>query len=236
MVTYQKVFTLLLQVYRARFCLRQLATLQQSITPQQKSSLILRFRLSRFADILQDYVTTTVVDVLTTRMRSDLAKADDVDAMAAAHQSYIKRLESQCLLTKNVAPIHSALMQMLDLVVAFSDAHSHLHRANDSPNHSNIAIAKEKKRRRRSALRASVIQGDTDSDHETDAENGDIEEEKSYDADTERANMLQGSFPDKVRKAWKEFDKLNHFIIAGLRQIGRSGGESCWEMLAERLE
>lgn len=157
--------------------------------------------------------------------------------MAAAHQSYTKRLEAQCLLAKNLSPIRSAVIQLLDLAVAFYDAHALLQKASTSEDDAAAAREKKKKkRRRRSALQVTAARDASDSDGDADAEERDSDERGDYDADTEKKAILEGPFPERVRKAWREFEKLNNFIIAGLRQIGRSGGEACWEMLAERLE
>ncbi|KAF2095801.1 hypothetical protein NA57DRAFT_78581 [Rhizodiscina lignyota] len=235
MPTYQKVFALLLQVYRAAYLLRRLAFVSLAANHRIRTTHLLRFRMSRFVDTLQDYLTETVIGISTAQMRKELAEADDVDTMASAHQAYVQKLEAQCLLAKNFSPFHKAIIQILDLVVAFSDTHTSLHKSNSSQGE-NSFTARQKQRRRRSALQAAALHEESDSEPDLDAEDGASEGGDEYDADTEHVGILEGSFPERVRKASKEFDKLNHFIIAGLRQIGRTGSEACWEMLAERLE
>lgn len=244
MTVYQKVFTFLLQILRSQHLLRKLLFQRQaskapsSAMQDNKSSNLLRFRLQRFVDILQTYLTVTVFEESTKDMRTRLSKAEDLDAMAEIHQSYIKRLELQCILAKNLQPIHSAILQLLDLSVALYDVEVQSAKSKH-PEKSGIT-AKEKSRRRRSALmvRSARVDVSNDSDSDTADEGATPEserEEHEYDADHENFG-LHGPYPEKLRKMSKDFEKLSSFIVVGLKGVGRAGGELCWEMLAERLE
>lgn len=241
---YQKVFTILLQIHRAQHLLRTLLFQRQahknssSTVQDRKKSNLLRFRLHRFVDILHTYLTVTVFEELTKDMRARLSKAEDLDAMADIHQAYIKKLELQCVLAKNLQPIHSAILQLLDICVALYDAEAQTVKSTN-PEKSGIS-AKEKSRRRRSALmlRSARVDVTSDSDSDSADEGATPEserEELEYDADHEKFGF-HGPYPDKLRKMSKDFEKLSSFIVAGLRGVGRAGGETCWEMLAERLE
>ncbi|OJD33378.1 gamma-tubulin complex component [Diplodia corticola] len=135
--TYQRVFVLLLQVYRARYVLRtsslwrSTAALHRTTTPQNQRAAAaakhkhlqyhLRHRLLWLADTLHSYLTETVFAASTASLRAALARAADIDEMAAVHAAHVAALEDRCLLAPRLAPLHGALVELLDLCVAFAD-------------------------------------------------------------------------------------------------------------------
>ncbi|KKY28115.1 putative gamma-tubulin complex component gcp5 [Diplodia seriata] len=135
--TYQRVFVLLLQVYRARYVLRASSlwrstaalhrTTASSSAAASSSSRTrhlqyhLRHRLLWLADTFHSYLAETAIASAAADLRHRLAAAADIDEMAAVHADHVARLEARCLLAKQLAPIHGAFVELLDLCVAFAD-------------------------------------------------------------------------------------------------------------------
>ncbi|KAK8153998.1 Spc98 family-domain-containing protein [Phyllosticta citrichinensis] len=121
--TYQRISTLLLQTYRARHVLRSANLSPSSTTHNRQSRLrtLLRHRLLWFADTLHAYTATTAIASSTTALRSALAIAEDIDAMAALHAAFVADAERRCLLAPALQPIADAVVELLDLAVRFVD-------------------------------------------------------------------------------------------------------------------
>ena len=115
--TYQRIFTFVTQFERARFLL------QRNKLQLNASRLLyaIHTNLLWFANTLLSHLTTLVIAVNTTTMHQDMTDAEDVDAMITVHQTYITKLEDQCLLAKKDTSLHRAIISILDLTVLYSD-------------------------------------------------------------------------------------------------------------------
>lgn len=231
-IVHQRIFVFLTQVYRAKYVLQRRRLLTSALSPLDSedgaSSLVysLRHRLLWFTNIMNSYLTETVLSVTTSEMRMDLAKAEDVDAMISTYEAYIMHLEDQCLLSKKLAPIHQAIISLLDLSILFSDCHAsyagekHFDLTNCSTM-SNTSQPRSLHPRRRKASDAS---SSTDDHEENDGEGG-----------VGDVSLTEVAYVDRLRKMHESFTKLSGFVTAGLRGVSRAGGEPCWEVLAEIL-
>ncbi|KAF2140165.1 uncharacterized protein K452DRAFT_327592 [Aplosporella prunicola CBS 121167] len=246
--TYQRISTLLLQVYRARYLLRS-TQLWHSGTPQHaQAQYYLRHRLLWFADMLHGYLTETVLWTATTALRKALADAEDIDVMAALHANHVHLLDRQCLLTPQLRPILQAVLALLDLSVFFTDALAALSGEGSLNVHARRETTprsggggggggSDSGTRRRPAGSGEDTDEDTDED-ENEAEDGD----EDADAGKERARRATSSEsaeaarPESLAQMRAQFGQLLGFVVAGLRGVSRAGGERAWEMLAERLE
>ncbi|KAJ9640045.1 phosphoribosylformylglycinamidine synthase [Coniosporium tulheliwenetii] len=230
--TYQRIFTFLLQVYRAKHLLRKLdfrSSHAVKVTKHTHLIYSLRYHMLWFTDILHAYLTSTVIDASTTTMRKRMAEAEDIDAMATVHEDYINRLRSQCLLSKNLAPIHQAIISLLDLCVLFTDAV-----AQPSARHA-PAEAPTKRPTIGTNRRTSKRQATEPPDDESFSEDEDSDD--GYEAEAEKgASVAEGPVGERLGKLREQFEKLCTFVAVGLRGVGRVGAEPAWEMLAERLE
>lgn len=193
----------------------------------------LRFRLTRFVTILQTYISEVVIQTQILQLRAQLEKAEDIDEMASIHDSYVKRLEAQALISKNVSAIKTAIMQVLELCAVFYDTQLP-RRGRDNT----AVVVRKQHRRHRSTLSYSDGIQDTEDEATGPSENND--EQGEYDADIEgklaTASKFSGPYQERIRKMGKEFDKLHAFIINGLHGVAKAGGEQCYEILAERLD
>lgn len=232
LLVHQRIFVFLTQVYRAKYVLERRRLLKSTLSPlgceDGENSLVysLRHRLLWFTNILNSYLTETVLSVATSEMRINLANAEDVDAMISTYEAYIMHLEDQCLLSKKLAPIHQAMISLLDLSILFSDCHASYAGGKpfDLTNRSSMSSTSQLRSlypRRRKASDASS----SEDDHE----------ENNGEADVGYISFTEVAYVDRLRKMHDSFTKLCGFVTAGLRGVSRAGGEPCWEVLADNL-
>lgn len=225
--TYQRIFRLLLQIYRAKYILRRAAVQfrhPETHLSRNRTNHHVRQQLGWFIDIMLSYVTSTVIETSTAQMHKSMADAEDIDAMAAVHQTFVTRLQLGGLLAKNLAPIHDSIISILDLVVLYADNQARQF-GNPVPK---ARATSHRGRQCRHAKDRSTLYDENTSDEEDD--------EDEYDADSEDSSTKEESYEDFLQKIHDQFGQLLNFTVAGLRGVGRAGGETSWEMLAERLE
>lgn len=228
-ITYQRVFTFLMQIRRAKLILeRQRLPRLHNKYGEKDRIYALRLRLLWFTNTLYAYLTQVVLEPSTADMRSRMANAEDVDSMIAVHETYITHLENRCLLSKKLAPIYRAIISLLDLAILFSDTRtSYAGEASFDLNRSIISTtAQPASQPRRRPRRARA---DSSSSSEDEDENNEDEVDTSY------ISTEESTYADKLRKQREQFDHLHSFIAVGVQAVSRTGGETCWEMLAERL-
>jgi gamma-tubulin complex component 5 len=162
-------------------------------------------------------------------MRQQLSEAEDMDAMIEVHESYVARLENQCLLSQKLAPIYQAIISLLDLTILLSDAHM-LYAGEKLFDVTNLSIpthmSQSTYHRRRKAKKNN---GHVDSSSSSD-------EFSAEEADTSYISFHDSGYGERLRKMRGQFERLCDFASVGLRGVARAGGEPCWEMLAEKLE
>ena len=191
----------------------------------------IRHRLLWFANTLYNYLSELVVATSTAKLRKDMTVTEDVDAMIEAHRVFIAHLEDQCLLSKKLAPIHQAIISLLDLSILFSDAHN-LYSGEKIFDISNRSVSVHtshlrQTRRPRRRGHGDEVSEDTD-DEDMQGEDGAT--------DTSYISFQETAYVDRLRKMRAQFERLCGFVSAGLRGVARAGGETQWEMLAEKLE
>ncbi|KAF9633083.1 Spc97/Spc98 [Lasiodiplodia theobromae] len=271
--TYQRVFVFLLQVYRARYVLRtsslwrSTAALHHrqansrstsSSTRTKHLQYYLRHRLLWLTDILHSYLTETVISASTADLRTALAVAADIDVMAAVHADHVRALEERCLLSQRLAPIHGALVELLDLCVQFADLTMSEEEgktgeaadfgrsmvgsaAADAGSRRKSAGRKrpENKGRRVSGLQVALAEVSDESSSEDETEEGAAalgEGDGVRKREKRSSGRERGSMQEKLGRMKEAFENHFGFVTAGLRGVSRAGGERCWEILAERLE
>lgn len=230
---YQKLFSLTLQLnYLSRKIQSSLLNDAYASTPVSTHRLAgtLRFRMMRFISVLQDYIGGTIIDTQTVLMRRRLADAEDIEEMAAVHADYISRLETQAILGKNMHAIRAAVMQALELCLAFCEMRS------DQQSLEQVDESSRKRRRRRGKS-APDLDDESDDDHDDD--NNDDDEVKGYDegqAHSTASDKHTGPVHERLGKMDREFARLNTFMINGLRGVVKAGADPAFVILAERLE
>ncbi|EUC46747.1 hypothetical protein COCMIDRAFT_91985 [Bipolaris oryzae ATCC 44560] len=115
--TYHSLCTLLLQIYRVKYLLQR-TRLRAARKPNLPPLLYkLLHTLTWFTDTLRSYITETAIHLTTRTMLSSMQKARDIDEMARIHVEYMAKLRQRTLLSKDVQPIFTAILDMLDLGV-----------------------------------------------------------------------------------------------------------------------
>ena len=169
-------------------------------------------------------------------MTTKLEKAEDIDAMAEIHTKYISRLQTQCLLSKNLSPINQAIISLLDLGVLFTDVLTQNCSKDTDSFTAQPNLSRDRWGTRRKPTRRKPTQNRRRSVMFAPESSSDGDEEDDYDADAESSTSHEATFAESLAKIQEQFDRLVPFVTAGLRSVSRVGGEVCWEMLAERLE
>ncbi|PGH04995.1 hypothetical protein AJ80_08422 [Polytolypa hystricis UAMH7299] len=256
--TYQRVWTLLLQIRRAKFVLERQRLLKLSsssstaITHTNDKDDILGYSIRHyllwFLNVLYSHLTERVIASSTAEMRKSLAKASDVDRMISAHQQFTSTLEDQCLLSTNLSPIYQAVISLLDLCIHFSDIQTSRHgehlldQGNRSLNSStgqrsartHRAHAR-RRRRRRAHSETSASDADDDNDDDDDSVYSDVEMDED-EGNTTCISFIESPYRQRLIDTKDTFDRLCSFIVSGLRGVGRVDGQQSWEALAEKLE
>ena len=221
--TYQRILVFLLQVQRAKYLLGRLQLPkngQAAIGNENPLIYSLRHRLLWFSNTLQSYLTGVVLSEATAEMRVKLTQAEDLDEMIAVHESYILRLQDQCLLSDKLDSIHQAITSMLDLTILFSDVYTE---------YLGPKLSKPTDRSAMSQSRPSRVRRKSQSSDD---------EEQHTDGNANIIDAPPLSKPligDRLRKIHLTFNKLCSFVQAGLQGLSRTGAEPCWEVLADML-
>ncbi|KAL3957814.1 hypothetical protein ACCO45_008392 [Purpureocillium lilacinum] len=123
---YQAVFTFLLQIKRALHVLHAPKILDNLQTDGQRWDERALFYSSRnkllwFCTTLQTYLATLVLEPVWRKMRLDLQAADDMDGMIAVHAGAMKQVVDEACLGSRLAPIHAAVLDVLDLALMLED-------------------------------------------------------------------------------------------------------------------
>lgn len=114
---YQSLSTLLVQIYRVKYLLQR-TRLRAARKPKLPSLFYkLLHNLNWFNDTLRSYITETAIHLTTRAMLSSMQKARDIDEMAQIHIDYMSKLQQRALLSKEVKPIYTAVVEVLDLGV-----------------------------------------------------------------------------------------------------------------------
>jgi gamma-tubulin complex component 5 len=174
--------------------------------------------------MLRSYLTETVIFFTTRDMEAAMENAADIDEMSHIHTQYVAKLHERALLSKDVKPIHNAIIELLDLGVLFAQSQSLETKQDVVPKKSRKSLAQ-----RKSTVPVLVEEEMSDEDDK---------ENKSGDEDVSRSAKggAEKSPREVLRMVDQEFGRLLAFITAGLRSVGRVGAEPMWEQLADRLE
>lgn len=214
--TYQRISTFLMQIRRAKHAiLRQHLQDHQTSKKETKTPVLsyaLRHNMLWFLNTLYSHMTDLVISTTTTSMRKSLS-SKDVNSMISIHHDYMTSLESQCLLSDTLSPIHEAIIDLLDTCIEFSD----LHTATDST---------------RSPYPRKEIEYTTTEDNDTDDE---PEPEPAPKLPSPNAPNSE-TYTHQLNSFKNTFSTLVTSITTSLKEIGRVDGQTSWMILAEKLE
>lgn len=224
--SYQRIATFLMQIRRAKYAIvreRMRDACRTSAHDNSDTTLVhaLHHNILYFLDTLYSHLTYLVIATANQSLRSALSNAEDVDAMIAAHQSYIASLEDQCLLSENLSPILDTILCLLDLCIHFADLQS-AHASEDTFSEHESEGEINSLRPRRS------IEDDIDSDSD---EDDDLDHEHTL-----TISFHESPYEHQMREVKLRVEQLISFIAGGLKGIARADGTPSWEILADRLE
>ncbi|KAL2793276.1 Spc98 family-domain-containing protein [Aspergillus keveii] len=256
---YQRISTFLMQIRRAKYTIvkqrlqySHLEAEEQATDSRGKTlSYALRHNMLWFLNTLYSHLTDFVISSTTESLRKSLSTASDVDAMIAAHRSYMDSLEEQCILSTNLNPLHQATLTLLDLCIAFAD----LDIARSHHQHQNTFDLARTPRKQSifKPFRAGLTptprktryeysygdEDDTDDDvHDgnDDSDDGGEDDDREKESTLRHAPLSDTQYIQRLNDIQNQFNHLVAFIAAGLKGVGRVDGQVSWEMLAEKLE
>lgn len=123
---YQSVYTLLLQLGRAAYVMRRVKTIHSSVAVttwnEQALYYAARNSLLWFCSTLHTYFSTLVLEPNHLRLRDDLEKAPNVDAMIHLHEAFAKEIVDESCLGSRLAPIRECMLDIFDLALKLERA------------------------------------------------------------------------------------------------------------------
>ncbi|KAL4804965.1 Spc98 family-domain-containing protein [Aspergillus unguis] len=247
---YQRISTFLMQIRRAKYTIIkqriQYSRLDsdQTTNPRGRTlSYALRHNLLWFLNTIYSHLTSFVISTGIESLRKSLSTAADVDSMIAALRLHMASLEGQCLLSKNLRPLHQATLTVLDLCISFADLHA-IRNGNQSPKLTQAPRKQVPGKRfgdgQTSTLRTThhnsySDEEDSDSEDQYDSESGDDGNDEDH-SPNQRGALHESQYLERLQDIQNQFNHLVAFITAGLKGVGRVDGQVSWEMLAEKLE
>ncbi|KAL4222755.1 Cytoplasmic FMR1-interacting protein 1 [Mactra antiquata] len=137
---YNDIFSFLLQVKRAKYCLDELRfyDLAKKSTPSTTEHLLrklnidntprlskihkmhlLRMRLINFINSLHNYIMFRILHSIGLEFTQDLKEAKDLDQVIEVHSGYIHKIHERCLLHRRNASLKQAVLKVLNLALRF---------------------------------------------------------------------------------------------------------------------
>ncbi|CAI7605215.1 unnamed protein product [Penicillium glandicola] len=218
--TYRRISTFLMQIRRAKYAIVKQRIRDARVTvPDDNDTLVhaLHHNMLWVLDFIYGHLTYFVISTATQSLHKDLSDAQDVDAMIAAHQSYMSSLEAQCLLSKDLSHIHGAIINFLDMCVHFADLQAaHL-----------LGDADQQPENPKAPRTKSNFEDEFDSDDDHD----DMNHEHTL-----TVSFCDSTYSQQVKKVKSHFDHLTTFVTDGLKSLARADGLQSWDILADRLE
>ncbi|XP_070534275.1 gamma-tubulin complex component 5-like [Ptychodera flava] len=124
---YNEIFSLLLQVKRAKYCLDQLrftdllSTLHAEPTPTQSANAhrvqLLRVHLMHFVNVLHNYIMTRILHSTGLEFQQQLTTATDLNQVIEVHNNYIKTIYERCLVNRKMGYVREAIIKVLNLTL-----------------------------------------------------------------------------------------------------------------------
>ncbi len=230
---YQAVFTLLIQLRRACYVLHRHLLKRDGVaemSSDQSALYRLRQKLLWFCGSLQSYLTTLIIEPLTTQLREDLRRAEDIDDLTAAHSAFAKRMVDEACLGSKLDPIHQCILDVLDLTIRLEDARqAESERAEEINEISQLSMSMSMSASPRRPRQGRYIQASE-------------EEDETFLAEQDRSVMLQDidrTYAELLTDIGADFDRLLKFMCGGLRGVARASSNVAatkWDTLAEMLE
>ncbi|CAD6500439.1 BgTH12-07616 [Blumeria graminis f. sp. triticale] len=250
-ISYQRIFTFLLQVRRSSYFLSRQPIRVDSLDHISRSDERLpyfsfRMRLLWFTQTLYHYLTCLVLEPCSQKMQADLKMAEDVDMMIEVHSTYIKKCIDQALLCSKLDLIHANVLKVLELGIKLEEMREMkiaVNRTNISRNVSEVDYM--------SLDPGHAIDDTYCHDYGTVRQPRNLEscgsDEKIRPASSihdtasspDESSLVDEPYALQLRHLEKEFHHLVNFVSRGLKGAARAVGSEdarLWDILGEMLE
>ncbi|KAI0677260.1 Spc98 family-domain-containing protein [Trametes maxima] len=242
------VFVLVLQVRRAKSVLERILVRSgvvgggKKVDGEMKVFYAVRGRLSWFVNTLLNFITTNVIHTQILTFHKAFREAKSLDEMIQLQNDHLDKLEGRCLLQRNTAALHRAIMSILDMALHYTDVFVSF--AGDTTHDISRASlrghASRRSRHRSRRLRAqrkdvigfaqapSVLHADDDSDEDDD----DVDEESLAGHSGREpsfsigASFAEDGFMERLDKMSSELDALVRFVRRGVESLAAGTGEA----------
>jgi gamma-tubulin complex component 5 len=222
--SYQRISTFLMQIRRAKYAIVKQRIRNARVTPESDTLVhAIVYNMLWFLDFLYGHLTYLVISTATQTLHKDLSNSKDVDAMIAAHRSYMSSLEAQCLLSKDkdTSQIHGAIIKVLDLCVHFADLQASHLLGGESQDPS---------------LDNSATHAKKDSENDIDSDDDDYDNDDMNNDHTLTISFREATYSQQISNVKHHFDHLTTFVTDNLKGLARVDGLPSWDILADRLE
>ncbi|KAI0650447.1 Spc98 family-domain-containing protein [Trametes meyenii] len=247
------VFVLVLQVRRAKSVLERILVRSgvvgggKKVDGEMKVFYAVRGRLSWFVNTLLNFITTNVIHTQILTFHKAFQEAKSLDEMIQLQNEHLDKLEGRCLLQRNTAALHRAIMSILDIALHYTDVFVAFagDTTHDISRASLSGLASRRSRHRSRRLRAqrkdvigfaqapSILHADDDSDEDDDdgldeeslAGHSGREPSFSIGAST-TASFAEDGFMERLDKMSSELDALVRFVRRGVESLAAGTGEA----------
>ncbi|KAI0832720.1 Spc98 family-domain-containing protein [Trametes gibbosa] len=128
MRVYSAVFALVLQVRRAKSVLERILVRGgmagekgRGMDVEMKLFYAMRGRLSWFVNTLLNFITTNVIHTQILKFHEAFRSAKSLDEMIRLQNEHLDKIEGRCLLQRNTAALHRAIMSILDMSLHYTE-------------------------------------------------------------------------------------------------------------------
>ncbi|KAI0375943.1 hypothetical protein BV20DRAFT_932428 [Pilatotrama ljubarskyi] len=265
MRVYSAVFVLVLQVRRAKSVLERILVRSglgggKAMDAEMKVLYAVRGRLSWFVNTLLNFLTTNVIHTQILKFHKAFREAKSLDEMIRLQNEHLDKLEGRCLLQRNTAALHRAIMSILDMslhytecFVSFAGDTTHdisrasLRVISRNSRHRSRRLRKQRRDVIGFAQAPSLLHGSDEESSDEDDEEG-LDEESlagrsgrepsmSFGAST-TASFAEDGVLERLDKMSSELDALVRFVRRGVESLaaGTSEAAPAFGMFAFALE
>ncbi|TFY67661.1 hypothetical protein EVJ58_g1495 [Rhodofomes roseus] len=243
MQIYSSIFTLVLQIRRAKSVLERILVRgamghASHMASEMKAFYAMRSKLSWFVNTLLNFVATNVLDAEVLRFHKDFRQAVSLNDMIRLHDEHLAKMESRCLLQRNTNALQRAIVSILDMSIHFSDCFVAFagDTTHDISRHSILVMKRHRSRRVRRQKKDVIgfsqsMQGEADDSSESDSDFDDDRlkanaPEPSFSLGASTMSAPEESFVDRLDKMSSELDALVRFIRRGVESLAAGSGEA----------
>ena len=119
---YQKMFTRILQIKRAVYCVRGLKWRSKEFLKENevyRNFLIFQKKLIHFTNCYEEYILQNVLHTSANMFKIEEAKAKSIDDLRGVHKKYLNHAIDRCLLSTKTVPLNNAVSAIFSCCANF---------------------------------------------------------------------------------------------------------------------